>query len=216
MPEVFQPALRKVCGVTRPGDAVHAARAGANAIGLVFVPRSVRAVTAESARKVAAALPAGVLKVGVFVSERPQVVADTVRRVGLDVVQLHGHESPGDCDSVQEAAGRGVKIWKAVRVGPRLDPATLGEFKVDAFVLDTVADGNFGGTGATFQWHLALPAKRYGKVVLAGGLHGGNVAEAVRVVQPWGVDASSRLESGPGAKDPRKVADYLAAARQGG
>ncbi|MCY4188797.1 MAG: phosphoribosylanthranilate isomerase, partial [Bryobacterales bacterium] len=99
MPEVFQPALRKVCGVTRPGDAVHAVRAGANAIGLVFVPRSVRAVTAESARKVAAALPAGVLKVGVFVSERPQVVADTVRRVGLDVVQLHGHESPGDCDS---------------------------------------------------------------------------------------------------------------------
>ncbi len=214
--EGSQPELRKVCGVTRPADAVHAARSGANAIGLIFVPRSLRAVTPERAREIVEALPEDVSKVGVFVSERPAVVADTVRRVGLDVAQLHGDESPADCDSLRRAAGDGLKIWKAVRVGSRLDDAMLGGFEVEAFLLDTAVEGSHGGTGTTFPWHLAVPAKRYGKVVLAGGLHGGNVADAVRAVRPWGVDASSQLESRPGVKDPQKVARYLAAAQRGG
>ena len=215
MPEALRPALRKVCGVTRPADAVHAACAGANAIGLIFVARSLRAVTPDSAREIARALPEGVLKVGVFASERPEVVADTVRRAGLDVAQLHGGESPEDCAAVRKAADGRFKIWKAIGVGSQLDTAMLSDFEVEAFVLDTAVDGSYGGTGATFPWHLAVPAKRYGKVVLAGGLDGGNVAAAVRAVRPWGVDASSRLESRPGVKDPRKVASFLAAARQG-
>lgn len=214
--EGSQPELRKVCGVTRPADAVHAARFGANAIGLIFVPRSLRAVTPESAREIVEALPEDVSKVGVFASERPAVVADTVRLVGLDVAQLHGDESPADCDSLRRAAGDGLEIWKAVRVGSRLDDAMLGGFEVEAFLLDTAVEGRHGGTGTTFPWHLAVPAKRYGKVVLAGGLHGGNVADAVRAVRPWGVDASSQLESRPGVKDPQKVARYLAAAQRGG
>lgn len=213
--EASQPELRKVCGVTRPADAVHAARSGANAIGLIFVPRSLRAVTPERAREIVEALPQDVSKVGVFVSERPAVVADTVRRAGLDIAQLHGNESPADCDSLRRAAGDGLKIWKTVRVGSQLDDARLGEFEVEAFLLDTAVEGSHGGTGITFPWHLAVPAKRYGKVVLAGGLHGGNVADAVRAVRPWGVDASSRLESRPGVKDPQKVARYLAAAQCG-
>lgn len=215
MPEALQPALRKVCGVTRSADAVHAARAGANAIGIIFVPRSLRAVTPDSARKIVKALPGGVLKVGVFASERPEVVADTVRRAGLDVAQLHGDESPEDCASVRKAADGRFKIWKAIRVGSQLDTAILSEFEVETFLLDTAVDGSYGGTGATFPWHLAVPAKRYGNVVLAGGLDGGNVAAAVRAVRPWGVDASSKLESRPGVKDPQKVESYLAAARQG-
>lgn len=214
--EGSQPELRKVCGVTRPADAVHAARSGANAIGLIFVPRSLRAVTPERAREIVEALPDDVLKVGVFVSESPAVVADTARRVGLDVAQLHGDESPADCDSLRETAGGSLKIWKVVPVGSRLDDAKLGEFGVEAFLLDTAAEGGHGGTGTTFPWHLAVPAKRHGKVVLAGGLHGGNVADAVRAVRPWGVDASSQLESRPGVKDPQKVARYLAAAQLGG
>ncbi len=214
--EGSQPELRKVCGVTRPADAVHAARSGANAIGLIFVPRSLRAVTPERAREIVEALPDDVLKVGVFVSESPAVVAATARRVGLDVAQLHGDESPADCDSLRRAAGGSLKIWKAVPVGSRLDDARLGEFGVEAFLLDTAVEGGHGGTGTTFPWHLAVPAKRHGKVVLAGGLHGGNVADAVRAVRPWGVDASSQLESRPGVKDPQKVARYLAAAQLGG
>ena len=215
MPEASQPALRKVCGVTRSADASHAAGAGANAIGLIFVPRSLRAVTPDRAREIVEALPEGVLKVGVFASERPEVVAATVQRAGLDVAQLHGDESPEDCASVRDAVGGRLKIWKAIRVGSQLDTAILSEFEVEAFLLDTAVDGSFGGTGATFPWHLAVPAKRYGKVVLAGGLDGQNVAAAVRAVGPWGVDASSRLESRPGVKDPRKVASYLAAAGRG-
>ena len=107
MIEGLQPALRKVCGVTRAADAVHAARSGANAIGLIFYPGSVRAVTPEGARAIAEALPTEVLKVGVFVSESPAVVADTARQVGLDIAQLHGDESPADCESVRRAAGAG-------------------------------------------------------------------------------------------------------------
>ena len=215
MLEGLQPELRKVCGVTRRADAVHAARAGANAIGLIFVPRSLRAVTPESAREIVEALPEDVSKVGVFASESPEVVADTVRRVGLDVAQLHGDESPADCDSLRRAFGDSLEIWKAVPVGSRLDGARLGDFEVEAFLLDTAVGGSHGGTGTTFPWHLAVPAKRYGRVVLAGGLHGGNVADAVRAVRPWGVDASSQLESRPGVKDPRKVVRYLAAAQLG-
>ena len=214
MAEVRHPVLRKVCGVTRPEDAVHAARAGANAIGLIFVQRSPRAVTPERAREIVNALPEAVLKVGVFASDSPAAVAETARRSGLDVAQLHGDETPGDCDSVRRAANGGLRIWKAIRVGTELHAERLGEFEVDAFLLDTAKDGSLGGTGTTFPWHLAVPAKSYGKVVLAGGLDGGNVADAVRVVEPWGVDASSRLESSPGIKDPQKVASYLAAAQQ--
>ena len=214
MEEVCPPKLRKVCGVTRPSDAVSAACSGANAIGLIFVRSSPRAVTPASASEIVEALPEGVLKVGVFASECPDVVAQIVRQSGLDVAQLHGDESPGDCDAVRKAAGGGLKIWKAVRVGAELDTASLGEFEVDAFLLDTAKDGSLGGTGTCFPWHLAVPAKRYGKVVLAGGLDGDNVADAVRVVQPWGVDASSRLESRPGVKDPRKVESFLAAAQR--
>ena len=214
MAEVCQPHLRKVCGVTRPEDAVHAARVGANAIGLIFFPPSPRAVTPEDAREIVEAVPEGVLKVGVFVSESPQSVAETVQRSGLDVAQLHGDETPADCDSVRRAADGGLRIWKAIRVGSELDTARLGEFEVDAFLLDTDKNGRFGGSGTSFAWHLAVPAKRFGKVVLSGGLDGANVADAVRVVQPWGVDASSRLESRPGVKDPRKVESFLAAAQQ--
>lgn len=208
--------MRKVCGVTRPADAVHAARSGANAIGLIFYRRSLRAVTPESAREIVDALPEDVLRVGVFVSESPAVVADAVGRAGLDVAQLHGDESPADCDSLRRAAGGDLRIWKAVRVGSQLDDARLGEFEVEAFLLDTAVEGSHGGTGTTFPWHLAVPAKRYGKVVLSGGLHGGNVADAVSAVRPWGVDASSLLESRPGVKDPQKVARYLAAAQREG
>ena len=205
--------LRKVCGVTRPADAVHAVRAGANAVGLIFVQSSARAVTPERAREIVEALPEAVLKVGVFASDSPGAVAETARSSGLDVAQLHGAETPADCVAVRRAADGRLGIWKAIRVGTELDIAMLADFEVDAFLLDTAKDGSLGGTGATFPWHLALPAKRYGNVVLAGGLDGGNVADAVRVVEPWGVDASSRLESSPGIKDPQKVASFLAAAQ---
>ncbi len=205
-----KPFLRKVCGLTRAADALHAARSGANAVGMVFYARSPRAVDVAAARKIADAVPAGVLRVGVFVNERPGIIADTVKHARLDTIQLHGDETPSDCLRVRRASGD-VTLWKAFRVGPRFEAATLRGFDADAFLLDTSHGGSYGGTGKSFAWQLAIPAKAYGPLILAGGLDGSNAAAAVRAVAPWGVDASSRLEARPGVKDRQRVERYLAA-----
>lgn len=210
MSDKSRPALRKVCGITRPEDAAHAVQSGAEAIGMIFYRRSPRAVTVSQAEEVAA-VAGDARRVGVFVNESPEVIAEIAGRVPLQVIQLHGDEGPADCEGVRRAAPT-VAIWKAVRIGPELDIATLSEFSVDAFLLDTARAGAYGGTGETFDWRLALEAKRHGRIVLSGGLDGANVAEAIRVVEPWGVDASSRLEASPGVKDPAKVASFLEAA----
>ncbi|MDE0106117.1 MAG: phosphoribosylanthranilate isomerase [Bryobacterales bacterium] len=204
------PALRKVCGVTSAEDAIHAATAGANAIGMIFYPPSPRSVDIRTARDIAAAVPAGVLRVGVFVNEPAERVAEAVRTVPLDAVQLHGDETPAECREVQRSIGA-ASLWKAFRVGPGFDPRAMAAYAADAFLLDTAHDGAYGGTGKPFAWHRAVPAMAFGRVILAGGLDGSNAAEAVRAVAPWGVDASSRLEVRPGHKDPERVERYLAA-----
>ena len=211
MSGAWKPALRKVCGVTRPEDARHAVQAGANAIGMVLYPPSPRAVPVARAERVVAAIPDGVRRVGVFVDEPPGAVAAAARQAGLDVVQLHGYEGGCDWDEMRSAVPDGVEIWKAVRVGPRFDAAGLTRFPADAYLLDTARAGLHGGTGEAFPWHLAARARPYGRVIVAGGLDGGNAAEAARIARPWGVDASSRLESRPGVKDPAKVTAYLRA-----
>ena len=212
MPGTGKPTLRKVCGVTRAVDAVHAVRAGANAVGMVFYPPSPRSVTVEQAEMIVSEVPEGIRRVGVFVGESPDTIIATMQRVPLDVVQLHGSASADDCHAVRRAAGDGAEIWTAVGVGPRFDDSLLSEFAVDAFLLDTARDGLYGGTGEVFPWQLALAAKRHGRIIIAGGLDGENVAEAIRIVRPWGVDSSSRLERQPGIKDPDKVTRFLQAA----
>ncbi len=211
MAEAWKPTLRKVCGLANPRDAVLAVRYGANAIGVILYPHSPRAVTAEQAAGIAAAVPPGVRRVGVFVNEGPDVIARIASDAGLDVVQLHGDESPEQCKAIRDCLGDAVEVWKAVRVGPAFDGAGLGAYRVDGFLLDTARKGAYGGTGANFPWHLARHAKPYGRVILSGGLDGANVAQAARIATPWGVDSSSRLELRPGLKDPEKVAGFLRA-----
>ena len=212
MTDSAQPVVRKVCGITRPADALHAVACGANALGMIFYPGSPRAVSALRAAAIAGGVAGAVRRAGVFVDEDPEIIADTVRAARLNVVQLHGTETPQRCRQVREKLPPGVAVWKAVRVGAGFRASVLADFHVDAFLLDTAKDGSFGGTGETFPWPLALEAKRYGKIVVSGGLDGANVAEAVRKTAPWGVDASSRLESEPGVKDAEKVRAFLAAA----
>ena len=207
----WKPDLRKVCGVRRVEDARHAARSGANAIGMIFFPPSPRSIPPADAGRGASAVPAGVRRVGVFVNEHPATIAAIVRLAGLHTVQLHGDENPAECDAVRNAVEGGIEIWKAVRVGSEFDGSGLGAFEVDAFLLDTARDGSYGGTGETFPWRLAELAKPFGKIILSGGLDGSNVAEAARIVRPWGVDSSSRLEARAGAKDPAKVERFLRA-----
>lgn len=207
----WKPVLRKVCGITRAQDARHASRAGANAIGMIFYPPSPRSVTADQAEGLAAAVPDGVRRVGVFVDERPEDIAALVWRAGLHTVQLSGRETAPDCSAVRSLVGRGIEVWKSVRVGPGFDASGLDAFDADAFLLDTARSGSFGGTGAVFPWELARLVKPFGRIIVAGGLDGSNVAEAARTARPWGVDSSSRLEIRPGVKDPAKVESYLRA-----
>ena len=189
-------------------DALQAARDGATAIGLNFYPGSPRYVNFGMAAMIRAVLPAGLLKVGVFVDEEAERIRTTARAVGLDVVQLHGQETPFDCETLVP-----LRVWKAVRVTEEFEPARLAEYSCEAFLLDAAGE-MVGGTGRTFPWGIARAAAKYGKIIVAGGLDGSNVGEAIRQAQPWGVDASSRLERSPGVKDPAKVQEFLSEARR--
>ena len=200
----------KVCGITSPEDAVAAAEAGADAIGLVFWPRSPRVVTIEQARAIGDALPPFVVRVGVFVdAERDEMarVADAAR---LDLLQLHGDEPPEALDDLPRRA------LKAVRVGDGFAPADALRYEGRAagLLLDTKAPGAPGGTGRAFDWSLARGVRERARfLVLAGGLTPENVRTALEAVRPDGVDASSRLESAPGRKDPAKVKAFLEVVR---
>ncbi len=206
--EGLPPEIIKVCGLTQPADALAAVGAGATAVGMVFHPPSPRAVRPHEAAMIAAVVPSTVLRVGVFVNEEPERIRAIASAARLDVIQLHGDEGPETIEALE-----GLRIWRAFRVGHEFQPAVLQEIDgCEAFLLDGPAGEAYGGSGASFGWEKAVEAKQYGKIVLAGGLDGGNVDEAVRLVEPWGVDASSKLERQPGVKDPSKVAAYVSAA----
>jgi phosphoribosylanthranilate isomerase len=193
----------KICGITNPEDAAAAVSAGASALGFNFYPKSPRYVSAEKAAELAALLPAGVTRVGVFVNESAEAIAEIARQVPLDVVQLHGSCSPPS----------GARVWQAVSVTPDFDPAGLAHSEVEAFLLDAPAPGErYGGTGRKFDWDLVRGLS--GNIVLAGGLGPDNVAAAIRTVRPWGVDACSRLESAPGKKDSLKMNQFVREARE--
>jgi len=198
----------KVCGITRVEDVLWAAQQGATAIGLNFYPGSRRYVDFARGAMIGGVTPRHVLKVGVFVDESADRILDTVRAVRLDVVQLHGSESPHDCELLE-----GVRVWKAFRVGEGFELQRLADYSCEALLLDSAGEnGSPGGTGRTFPWGIARHAARYGKIIIAGGLDGSNVGEAIRQGAPWGVDASSRLERSAGVKDRALVQAYLQAA----
>lgn len=193
----------KICGITRVEDALEAARGGATAIGLNFYPGSPRYLDFGRAAMIRAVLPSQILKVGIFVDEDPQRIRSVARAVGLDVVQLHGSEVPFDCETLAP-----WRVWKAFRVEEGFQPAALSEYPCEAFVLDGA------GGGRAFPWGIARVAAQYGRIIVAGGLDGANVGEAIREAQPWGVDAASRLERSPGVKDAAKVREFLKEAKR--
>lgn len=192
----------KVCGITNVEDALAAVAAGAGALGFNFYPKSPRYLSAADAGAITAAVPAGVLKVGVFVNEAPARVSEIVSEAGLDVAQLHGDEG---ADGIPP----GVRVWKAFRVNDAFGLEQLEQFPAEAFLLDTPTE-MYGGSGHTFDWTRARGAA--GKILLAGGLDESNVRQAIAVAHPWGVDACSRLESAPGKKDHGRMARFIAAA----
>ena len=202
----------KICGITQPEDALVAVEAGADAIGLVFA-ESPRRVTVAQAVAIVHLLPPWVTAVGVFVNASASTVAETVRRVGLGAVQLHGDEPPGLVSLVASQ----VKVIKGFRVAGQADLAAAREFvaicRPHACLVDARVEGVYGGTGRTAPWDVVAAARdTLSPLILSGGLGPENVAEAIRVVRPFGVDTSSGVESEPGRKSPQRVREFLKAA----
>jgi phosphoribosylanthranilate isomerase len=194
----------KICGITNKEDALAAAHLGADALGFVFAA-SPRKVSAESAREIIKALPPFVKTVGVFVDEDPERVSSIAALCGLDILQLHGSESVDYCSSFDR------RVIKAVRMQSRDELKNLSTYVdvVDGLLLDTYVPNKSGGTGITFDWQLAVEARRYGRIILAGGLNPENVAAAIKMVKPYAVDASSGLERSPGVKNHEKMAQFI-------
>jgi len=196
----------KICGITRPEDALAAAELGADAIGLVFYPRSPRAVDAVRALEILAEVPPFLSVVALFVDEPAPAVHRILSQVPVDTLQFHGAESPDYCN------GFGRPWLKALRVREGVDVAALARDygAARAILLDSWQEGVPGGTGRTFDWNLA-PSALARPVVLAGGLDDGNVGEAVRRIGPAAVDVSGGVESAPGVKDREKIRRFIAA-----
>lgn len=197
----------KICGITRPGDALAAARAGADAIGLVFYPPSPRFLNVERAREIRAVLPPFVQAVALFVNPDAAQVAQVIGRLHPAMLQFHGEETPEFC------AQFGLPYVKACRVAPGVDLLKyLQPFSAaSGWLLDAHVE-EYGGVGASFDWSL-VPAQLARPLVLSGGLTRDNVGAALRRVRPWAVDVSSGVESSKGIKDAAKIAAFIAEVR---
>ena len=194
----------KICGITRPEDGCRAAELGVDAIGLVFVAASPRAVTVARAAEIIALLPPFVARVGLFVDAETAEVAAVLQQLSLDVLQFHGEEPAGYCGQF------GLPYLKAISVRPDRDLKSAMAQYPDAagLLLDAYHPAVAGGSGECFDWQF-VPTHRPRPIILAGGLHPGNVADAVRQVRPFAVDVSSGVESAKGVKDAIKMAEFI-------
>jgi phosphoribosylanthranilate isomerase len=199
----------KVCGMTSLKDALVAVEEGADAVGFIFYKKSPRSVTMKIVREIVLELPPFVDTVGVFVDESAVQINKIADYCNLDIIQLHGDESPTFCKRIRR------KVIKAFRVKDMQSVKKISSFQVSGFLLDTFSENLHGGTGKVFDWNLVLPAKKFGPVIMAGGLTPNNVQQAVRQVRPYGVDVCSGVESEPGIKDHKKVRAFLKNAKAG-
>ena len=198
----------KICGITNLEDALIAVEAGADALGFVFFPGSPRFIAPEQAADIIRQLPPFVQMVGLFVNEEPAIVNSVADQSGLDLVQLHGEESPDYCCAVRR------RIIKAFRVKDSSSLEEMTNYRVAACLLDAWSPEARGGTGTTFSWDIAAKAAASQAIILAGGLTPDNVARAMAAVKPYAVDVSSGVESAPGKKDAALVRAFVIAARQ--
>lgn len=194
----------KICGLCRAEDVEAVAALSPDAMGFVFWPGSPRAALPLEVGEWTRGLPAEIRKVGVFVDASAEEIREVVEVAGLDVVQLHGGEDPAFCGAL------GVPVWKVIHLD-RLPSVALSAYPVDALLIDSYSAKSPGGTGIVVDWQaaaaFAVDAPR--RVVLAGGLTPENVTEAIRAVDPWGVDVSSGVEAAPGRKDIHLVGAFI-------
>ena len=204
--------LVKVCGITNLDDGLAAADAGADALGFNFYPRSPRYITPEVARTIVDHLfadYASLLTVGVFVNESLDAIKKIAAVAGVSALQLHGNETPEYCKALE-----GYYLIKVFSPGDKFAPETVLNYNVQAIMLDADDKKALGGTGKLSNWSVARETRElFPKLFLAGGLSAENVGEAIHQVNPYAVDACSRLESVPGRKDHTRMRAFVAAVR---
>jgi phosphoribosylanthranilate isomerase len=211
----------KICGITNLEDASAAVEAGADALGFVFYEKSPRYVDPDNARRIAAELPSRIERVGVFVNQFEDSICAVADEVGLNGVQLHGdHEDPHVADLVVERRPE-LKVLAGISMHHPKPEGWAMMWRPDvvtAFLVDSGTTSKPGGTGQAFDWRARQKSidliANLGRVVIAGGLTVTNVAEAMRILKPWGVDVSSGVEARPGKKDPETVRAFVAAVRE--
>jgi phosphoribosylanthranilate isomerase len=198
----------KICGITNLEDALAAAAAGSDALGFNFYKKSPRCIEPSKAAEIIDQLPPFIVTVGIFVNEREDKIREILALTGVQAIQFHGDESPEFC---QRFGGR---VIKAFQVKDKESLNNMAHYRVGAFLLDSYRNGVRGGTGVAFDWHLAVVAKTFGKVILAGGLTPENVTEAVKLVQPYGVDVAGGVEREKGIKDHMKMKKFIIEVRR--
>ena len=193
----------KICGMTNLNDVKVAVDGGVDAGGFIFYKKSPRSVTMQAVREIVLELPPFVDSVGVFVNETAEQINKISDHCKLDRVQLHGDESPAFCKKIRR------RVIKVIRVKDIQSLKKLSDYPVSSFLLDTFSEDQYGGTGKVFDWNMAYSAKKYGPIILAGGLTPINVRQAIQRIQPYGVDVCSGVESQPGIKDHKKMKAFL-------
>ena len=201
----------KICGLTNRDDAIDAVNLGSDAIGFIFYEDSPRYITPDIVEEISLFLPPFVLLVGVFVNHDKAFIDAVVHRCKLDLIQLHGNESPAFCRSMRR---RVIKAFKIEDIND-IDAIAPYQSSVSAVLLDTKVSGREGGTGKIFDWGLALKAKEFDiPLILAGGVNVSNLNKAAKLVNPYAVDLSSSVESAPGKKDYNKMKELIDAAKR--
>lgn len=199
----------KICGITNHEDAEASVKFGANAIGFIFYRKSPRYIEPQRAREIISLLPPFVISVGVFVNANPEDILRTLEIARFDVCQLHGDETPEECMKIP------IKTIKAIRVKNYLNKETLHYYPTSAILLDSYSEKGYGGTGAKFDWNLAKGLSQIKPIIISGGLTPENVAQAVRLACPYGVDVSSGVEDYPGKKNHQKIKKFIEEAIHG-
>ncbi len=198
----------KICGITNLDDALAAADFGADALGFNFYKKSPRYIEPQRAAEIIAQLPPFLVPIGIFVNEREDRIREVISTACLQGVQLHGDETPEFCQRF------GTRVIKAFQIRNKESLKHMSHYRVSAYLLDSYKEGLRGGTGETFDWHLAVVAKTFGRIILAGGLTPDNVTEAVKLVQPYGVDVAGGVEREKGLKDHGKLKKFITEVRR--
>ncbi|HLE24421.1 MAG TPA: phosphoribosylanthranilate isomerase [Thermodesulfobacteriota bacterium] len=197
----------KICGITNIEDALLSVDLGANALGFVFYQGSKRYIKPDNAQTIISKLPPFVTTVGVFVNQILEDIIKIKEKAGFDAFQLHGEESPDFCMKLKG------KVIKAIRVKDSIDPKEIESYPTQAILFDNYSMEYYGGAGETFGWEVLRGLDTSKKIILSGGLTSENVANAIRIVNPYAVDVSTGVEEIPGKKDPGKLKRFIEAAR---